>query len=362
MNIVHIITTIEFGGAEKQLLILARAQARLGHKVSVVYLKGMDELKQSFLDSGIQVIDSLSSRPFVIQIFLLRNVLFSNAYDIWHAHLPRSEVLLALSSCLMHKSGVLISSKHNAERFIPQAPKFISRTISRLCSIFFNSHIYISNAVAHFIRDSREISKRKTSKVIHYAYDETLDLKSPSVHKLDSPLHFLFVGRFEPQKNLFFLINTFKQFRKTFPKDSLTLVGRGSQEAELKLKSDEGIFFLPRTSEVENIYSSYDCLVLPSLYEGFGLVLLEAMAAGIPILCSNVSAMPEVMGNRYMGTFNPGEESSLIRKLTDLHDPIFFGFLATYCAERIKDFGVDKAALATLRLYEKAIRSENESF
>ena len=67
-KIIHLITTIEFGGAEKQLLILARNQIKQGFKVEVFYLKGKPELKSKFEDAGVKVNSLLVDRPFIFQV------------------------------------------------------------------------------------------------------------------------------------------------------------------------------------------------------------------------------------------------------------------------------------------------------
>ena len=63
-KILHVITTIELGGAEKQLSILVKSQVGLGLDVSVLYLKGKPDLKEDLINSGVTVLDSLANKPF----------------------------------------------------------------------------------------------------------------------------------------------------------------------------------------------------------------------------------------------------------------------------------------------------------
>ena len=81
-HIIHLITTIENGGAEKQLMILASEQVRLGNKVKVIYLKGRPDLRDQMTAQGIDVCSYIANKNFLRQIFLTKYYFwfFSNTY------------------------------------------------------------------------------------------------------------------------------------------------------------------------------------------------------------------------------------------------------------------------------------------
>ncbi|QHT61918.1 glycosyltransferase family 1 protein [Paenibacillus lycopersici] len=111
----------------------------------------------------------------------------------------------------------------------------------------------------------------------------------------DAPL-FAHIGRFAEQKNHAFLIDRFAEFAKREPGAGLLLVGDGPkrEEIERKVKElglSEQVAFLGLRSDVPELLGAVDGFVLPSLYEGLGIVLIEAQAAGIPCLVSD--AVPE---------------------------------------------------------------------
>lgn len=351
MKILHLITTIEVGGAEKQLLILAREQVQLGHHVEIAFLKGVPDLAASFFDSGITVIESLHNLSILRQVLELRKLLGIEKYEVVHSHLPRAELLLAVASALSKFCGVLVSSKHNAEKFSPKFPRFLSLILSRFTSHFTNAHIFISNAVAEFVLKSGEISNSKPSTIIYYAFDKSVVLKEARTIESNQSIKFLFLGRFETQKNIPFLIESFKIHRELFQKDTLTLVGRGSLQSMISKESCQEIIVKDKMRDVDDLLKSHDCLILPSFYEGFGLVLLEAMAFGLPILCSNVSAMPEVLGKDYEGFFNPRDEGTLIEQFRQIQNPFYYSSLSNYCRSRIDFFPVKKTANQTLDFY-----------
>jgi len=115
---------------------------------------------------------------------------------------------------------------------------------------------------------------------------------------------FLYVGNVKPHKNLKRLVQAFNEMQGSIP-HHLIIVGKRqgfitgdrSLEEELK-KSASNIFFTEEISneELDQYYTHAECLIQPSLYEGFGFTPLEAMACGIPVLSSNKASLPEVCG------------------------------------------------------------------
>jgi glycosyltransferase involved in cell wall biosynthesis len=71
------------------------------------------------------------------------------------------------------------------------------------------------------------------------------------------------------------------------------------------------------TSLLPNLYRAADAVVFPSLYEGFGLPVVEAMCCGTPVACSNVSSMPEVAGDAAI-LFDPANEESITRAIVEI--------------------------------------------
>lgn len=116
--------------------------------------------------------------------------------------------------------------------------------------------------------------------------------------------YILFVGTIEPRKNLHFLLEVFQRLPNRKNNLKLVMVGKKGWRYEdffQKLKElglENDIVFLGYIpdSDLPAIYSMAEVFVFPSLYEGFGLPVLEAMACGTPVICSNTSSLPEVAG------------------------------------------------------------------
>ncbi|MEK7377033.1 MAG: glycosyltransferase family 1 protein, partial [Candidatus Margulisiibacteriota bacterium] len=114
--------------------------------------------------------------------------------------------------------------------------------------------------------------------------------------------YILFVGTIEPRKNI---INLIKAFKKSAATRGLVIVGKKgwlSDPIIREIKDHNGadkILWIDNveTKDLPALYSMASLLVYPSLYEGFGLPILEAMACGVPVITSNISSMPEVAGD-----------------------------------------------------------------
>jgi len=151
-KLIHLITTIEFGGAEKQLLILARNQIKQGLEVEVFYLKGKPELKTKFEDLGVKVNSLLVDQPFIFQVTKFRKLIRRNKSFV-HAHLPQAELVAALA-CNKKK---FIISRHNFEPFWPNKPKLVSVLLSRFVTSRAYSGIAISKAIKNYLLSAKEV-------------------------------------------------------------------------------------------------------------------------------------------------------------------------------------------------------------
>jgi glycosyltransferase involved in cell wall biosynthesis len=107
--------------------------------------------------------------------------------------------------------------------------------------------------------------------------------------------------------------------------------------------------------ELEGIWSLADAFVFPSLYEGFGLPVLEAMARNVPVACSNASSLPEVAGDAAL-IFDPRDESAIAAAITRLlRDRQLAEDLRKRGRERVREFTWERTARATIASYRRAL-------
>jgi len=324
MKILHLITTISLGGAEKQLLTLVKTQVKRGLTVEVIPIKGETHLLKKFQEYGASVNTSLLKHNLARQIWILRRINKSNKTSILHAHLPQSEIYAILSK---HNSQKLIVSRHNTEKFFPKVPKVFSSWISRIVLSKCSNVIAISKSVKKYLIESNEINRNQIIEVVYYGIDrnECNKLKIKQIKFFNDNFLIGTIARLVKQKNLEILLNAFAEIVKIQNNCRLIIVGEGRLKLKLielskKLKIDHLIIWQAKSENVFEILGQLNLFVLPSLYEGFGLVYLEAMCAEIPILSSNNNAALEIFGNNNKILFDVNNYKELATKIKELMD------------------------------------------
>lgn len=176
----------------------------------------------------------------------------------------------------------------------------------------------------------------------------------------------LFVSTIEPRKNVQGLLRAYRQFLDDYKLDvGLVLAGeRGWLFDEVfRLVGELGLrqacHFLGRVSNEEllYLYNAARCLAHPAFYEGFGLTPLEAMACGTPVVVSNVSSLPEVVGDAAL-LVNPEDEEELIVALWRLvTDDELWAERREKGLQRARAFSWEKTACRTLEVYRRVMGS-----
>ena len=317
-TIFHLITTINRGGAENQLLVLASEQIKSGFDVHVAYLKGEPELKADFELSGITVHDDLATTAVIFQPLRFRKLL-NKRNVIVHAHLPRAE-LVAFFTLAKFK---FFASRHNAEPFFPGAPKNLSNLLSKMVEIRSIKIIAISNAVKDFLIERGEIAHRVKVDVVHYGYNRRFTGVNYHENIDRTNINWGTISRLTDQKDIPTMLRAFSKFKEVAPGSTLSILGAGPLEVELKaltktMKLDQSVQFLGRSSRIYDFLADLDVFILTSKYEGFGMVLLEAMDAAIPIVASGNSAIPEVLGINFPGLCTTGDSNDFYQKIIQL--------------------------------------------
>ena len=318
MKILHLITTINRGGAENQLLTLVAQQVKDGLEVEILPLKGNLELKEAFNSCGAKVLDMYANKLWIYQIISIRKQMRKWAPQIIHAHLPRAE----LTATLTTKKKRFLVTRHNSESFYPGMPQFISILLSRFVISRAAKVICISQAVKNFVIKNREITG--SAQVIYYGReisnlktrDKTSREKFLLSLGLSSDLIILStLSRLTLQKDIPTMLRAFADVLKKDNRVHLIIGGSGELDAALhKISYDLGITdhvtWLGQVTDTKTLYNATDIFLLTSLYEGFGLVLLEAMTFQIPIIASNNTSIPEVLGSDHPGLFTTGNKYS----------------------------------------------------
>ena len=359
ISLVHIITTIDLGGAEKQLLALTTRQVQNGDKVEVIFLKSEPQLLDKFIAVGVKVNNQFHKLSFLQQVLLLMKRRREGDV-VFHAHLPRAELLCALAL----KPGSFVVTRHNSEPFFPKAPANISRLLSRFVMAKAFASISISKAVTNYLKISRELQDSSRNFIIYYGLDNLLLRNETYIEHKSDVFKIGTASRLVPQKNLQLLLNALKVLSEIEPKKfHLSVAGTGPLFAELKLQAlelglQDSISWLGQIQDMTWFYHSIDAFVLSSNYEGFGLVLLEAMVHGVPIVARGTSSVPEVLGESHPGIVESSNPEELARALSKImNNYVYEKRCLEYQSKQLAKFSIEDTQRAHSKIYNSLLQN-----
>ena len=175
--------------------------------------------------------------------------------------------------------------------------------------------------------------------------------------------YLLYVGSENPRKNLPRLIQALEIVKRQVPQIRLIKVGTPEYIAQYELIKnqihaaglDENVLFIDHVSQEDliSLYSAADVFVFPSLYEGFGLPPLEAMACGAPVICSNASSLPEVVGEAALQVDPYDVDAWASAIIQVLEDEALRRELSSRSLARAAQFTWERTALETLAVYQE---------
>jgi glycosyltransferase involved in cell wall biosynthesis len=221
--------------------------------------------------------------------------------------------------------------------------------------------IAVSAATASDLEDLAGVSRRRVH-VIHEGVDPSFFTPNPSPPYGLPPRYLLFVSTLEPRKNVVNLLEGFARAVAAGYPGEMLLVGRWGWHAEAAQEALERspvrarirhLDYLDREA-LSGVMRGAEALVFPSLLEGFGLPVVEAMACGVPVIVSRASSLPEVAGEAglYVDPACPGEIASAILRLAS--DDNLRKTLSNAGRERARRFRWEETARATAAVLRRA--------
>jgi len=220
-------------------------------------------------------------------------------------------------------------------------------------------------AVSHFTKkDLMETYKVDSSKihVIHEGIENSFcngitktDIESARGKYRLPEKYFLFLSTLEPRKNINAMISAFQIFKDRHPENKLKLVVAGSSFnkifSKVTMEKHSDVYFPGFIEEIDKgaVIKGAEAFIYPSLFEGFGLPLLEAMKCGTPVMTSNRSSMPEVIGNAGI-LVDPENPLHIAEAMREILKPDVRNRLLTNMARQIQKFSWEKCAKETLHV------------
>jgi glycosyltransferase involved in cell wall biosynthesis len=283
MNILHIITGLGIGGAERVVLDLSTQYKKIGHNVYVVSLSKKDDLIPMFQNIGVNPVICDLSQPIFLcqQIKKIISFTRKNNISIVHLHLFHS-ILISPFIYLFTKSKIVFTA-HNFD----------------IGGKWREFYVWALKPFRHvdilFSESQNKFFYKKKKRIIPNGIDVSIydmDIEKENIFT------FIAVGRLEKVKNHIVLIDLIYQLiHERNIQCKLQIVGDGILRKEIQTKIDtlnlqDTIELFGIRNDINELMNKAHCLLMPSLWEGLPIVLLEAAASKLPIISSNVGSIP----------------------------------------------------------------------
>ena len=295
-----------------------------------------------------------------IKLFLEKNksdVFFSPAH-----YAPR--FCLIKSVLTIHDLAYLTHPKDFRRKDLQQLKSWTKYSVNRADKV-----IAVSENTKKDLKKFYRLPAEKIN-VVYNGYDRSrfhLNLSTEKTREIDKKYHLpekyiVFLGTLQPRKNIKTLIKAMPAISQKFPEIKLVVIGKkGWLYSDIfslveNLNLEKSVIFtdfIP-DNEVPYILSGAKLFCLPSLYEGFGITVLEAMACGTPVLVSKVSSLPEVVGQAGLFIKNPQDEKEIGRKINKiLGDKNLVKKLSQKGLKQVEKFSWKKCAEETLKIIKE---------
>jgi glycosyltransferase involved in cell wall biosynthesis len=321
VKILHLLNGIELGGAETRIVSLLKKLDKKKYKIHIAYLLGKPILEEDLKNSGIKVISLGLRTKFYIPLVIYRliKLILKNRYDILHTHNVQASLLGRLIAKML-KVPVLISTQHSV---FQQKQTGVIYKLERITWRLPDTIIALSEAISNYLKVN---GKPKDVKVIHTGVNiklsddvdnkvqkEAFGIKYNSIPVIGT------VGNLRYEKGYQYFLPAMKQVIKEIPNIKILIVGEGKLRNDYENLANSlgltgNIIFTGYRKDVIEIMSLFDIFVLSSITEGFGRVLIEAMALTKPVVATKVDAIPEIVLDGETGILVPPKESDALAK------------------------------------------------
>lgn len=311
------------GGYESRTSVIMGLDAQR-YRTICIYLTKNSKQSNFFDEKGYKTFyvsnrQSLRTFNFLV-IWNLAKVLKTEKVDIIHCHKHKSMVYGTIAA-MIARTPVIIAHVHGLDR---------TRNWHRKLTNFFvmkrvNKILTVGEAVrGNVLKSNPRISPGKVyslgNSIDYSRFANVSTTKESARRRLGlAPDSFVFgtVGRLVPTKGQIYLINAFAKVKQLVPSADLILVGDGRLRKQLGKQAAETLYtdsvhFLGYRDDIPELLKAMDVFVFPSVAEGLGRGLLEAMAAGVPCIGTNVGGVPEILADGKYGLLVPPEDDNAL--------------------------------------------------
>ena len=358
MKILQVITSLQTGGAEKLIVDVVPKYKHLGLDVDVLLFDGKDTpFKRQLENAGIKVFSLGYGGSVYNPLYILKLMPYLRKYDIVHTHNTAPQLFAALGSVLC--SVVLCTTEHNTSNRRRDWKWY--RPIDKWMYSRYKKVICISDSTEENLRKSIDCNSDKICTIYNGIDFESYDKASPIAKDSITPdinrQVIAMVAGFRYQKDQETLIRAMSYV----PKDvELWLIGDGERrtiiEQCVKEKGLENrVRLLGIRNDIPSILKTVDIVVQSSHWEGFGLAAVEGMAAGKPVVASNVAGLSQVVSNAGV-LFPLGDDKALADILNKLlTDYKYYNTVKGRCVKRAHKFDISKMVYKYCQVYQSLL-------
>ncbi len=361
MNILLLTSHFDTGGITSYVTTLSEGLRRAGHRVIVVSAGGdavgvLEKAGVRHVRVDIRV-KSEAHPKIYWALSRLAALIRSEGIDIIHAQTRVTQVMAFWLSRMTGKP--FVSTCHGF---------FRPRWFRKVFPCWGQGVIAISRGVReHLIKDFKmdpghvHLVPNGIDMSCYPFTDEVLRRQKCTQWSVDGSPVLGIIARLSDVKGIDVLIRAMPSVKASFPGVCLMIVGQGPQESSLRtlvhqLGLEKNVSFRSIVQSTADILPAFDVFVMPSLQEGLGLSVMEAMAAGIPVVASNVGGLPDLVKDGQTGFLTPAGDSAALGKRIKgmLGDPTRALNMARAARALIeKEFSSQRMVEGTMKVYEK---------
>jgi glycosyltransferase involved in cell wall biosynthesis len=361
-----------FGGAERQMLLLAQNLHKEKYIPSLICssYESLEPMIEAWKNSGFNVYKlNVAHKHDPRHYFEIKKLLKTESPDLLHIHLwnpgscryaflatpenipiittehdpfPLKGMKKALKITYLRKTSETITvSDSNKELMISEYPEFEKDITTVHNGIDLD---FFEKSIVH-------MTSQEKNKIRHHVF---------KANQNDRII--LSIAALHPRKGLTYLLEAMPDVLEKFPDAKLAIIGEGPQKKELQkvinqLKIDNRVMLLGYQEDIPKLLKCVEIFVLPSVTEAFGLVLLEAMAAQLPILSTKTGGIPEIIQHMKTGLLvEPANTQELKDGLNELlRNTALSQKIAFVGLHHVKEFSASLMAEKTEAVYDKVL-------
>jgi glycosyltransferase involved in cell wall biosynthesis len=355
MKILHVISSLYTGGAEKLMVDLLPRLKEKGHEVDLLLFDGSDTpFRRQAEAAGIKVMHTRIGGSVYSPINLIKLIPYLRRYDIVHTHNTAPQLFAAIGSVVC--SVVLCTTEHTTSN-----RRRCWRWYAIVDRWMYNRYkqvICISEKTESHLREFIGRTKARIT-TINNGIDTSVFANAFPSHEFEGKVNIISVAAFRYQKDQKTIIRAMQQLPDDY---HLYLVGDGDLRSDCENLTKElnlttRVHFLGVRTDVPQLLKESDVVVMSSHWEGFGLAAVEGMAAGKPVLASDVDGLSQVVDEA--GILFPHEDYNALAETIQhiMSDNELYTTIVTREVPRANTFGISYMVDEYLKVYYDILKT-----